>query len=372
MKGSVALRGGTYALTKRAFDTAAAGILLVALLPVLAVTALLVRLRLGRPVIFSQRRPGADGEIFTLYKFRSMTVVDQSAGLTSDLERMTPFGELLRSTSIDELPSLWNILKGEMSFVGPRPLRVAYLPRYSPEQSRRHQVRPGLTGLAQVSGRNLIDWDDRLALDVEYVERRSWKLDVAILARTVATVLRQTGISQSDEATMTEFYGPMTFPDLELVPLRESGFLESQPSELVQVYGQPDFGGGELSSDVFYQLLANRLGDPMCHDWVARDPQSSRIHAVCGLTVCGGNVAALYVAALSSIPARSEIFWFEVVSMMVSRALARGIGKIQITCNAHDRICADLLNFGFVGGGPTDLSGYRVLSFITNPGLEDD
>lgn len=192
---------------KRLLDLAVAGPALVLSLPIQAVVAGAVRWRLGSPVLFAQQRPGLHGEIFTMRKFRSMLDVDEARGLVTDEQRLTPFGRFLRSTSLDELPTLWNIVRGEMSLVGPRPLLVSYLEHYSPEQARRHDVRPGLTGLAQVSGRNALTWEDRFALDVEYVDTHSLALDLRIIWRTIATVLRREGITQEGQATMTEFRG---------------------------------------------------------------------------------------------------------------------------------------------------------------------
>ena len=162
-------------------------------------------------MLFRQPRPGKDGEVFELVKFRTMRHPDDTH--VTDQERLTRVGRVLRATSLDELPTLWNVLKGDMSLVGPRPLLVEYLPRYSPQQARRHEVRPGVTGLAQVNGRNCLDWDQRLALDVEYVDTRSLALDVQILLRTVTQVLRRAGISQPGEATMSKFTGSQQAAD---------------------------------------------------------------------------------------------------------------------------------------------------------------
>jgi lipopolysaccharide/colanic/teichoic acid biosynthesis glycosyltransferase len=192
---------------KRVVDVAVAGPLLVVTAPVQAAVAVAVAGRLGRPVLFRQRRPGRGGVPFTILKFRTMLPLDVAAGHVDDASRLTPLGRFLRSTSLDELPTLVNVLRGDMSLVGPRPLLMAYLPRYSATQARRHEVRPGLTGLAQVSGRNAVGWDERLALDVEYVDTRSLRLDLAILGRTVAAVVRREGISADGEATMPEFLG---------------------------------------------------------------------------------------------------------------------------------------------------------------------
>jgi len=194
-----------YDATKRALDASVAAVGLVATAPLQAVVALAVLAKHGRPVLFRQPRPGKDGRVFELVKFRTMLLPD--ARRVSDADRLTPLGRFLRSTSLDELPTLWNVLKGEMSLVGPRPLLVQYLDRYSPEQARRHEVRPGITGLAQVRGRNSLDWDDKFALDVEYVDNRSLGLDLRILWETVAVVLLRRGISADGHVTMSEFRG---------------------------------------------------------------------------------------------------------------------------------------------------------------------
>lgn len=194
-----------YDALKRALDAAASAMLLVALSPVILITALVVRLNLGSPVLFTQPRPGRGGRVFRLYKFRSMRSVDESRGWVTDEQRLTRFGRILRSTSLDELPSLWNVFQGDMSIVGPRPLLVEYLPRYSPEQARRHEVRPGITGLAQVNGRNTVEWEQRFALDVQYVDARSLALDAKILLDTVRSVVVREGISAEGHATMHKF-----------------------------------------------------------------------------------------------------------------------------------------------------------------------
>lgn len=193
---------------KRAFDVLVSATALLVLSPVMAVVALLVAARLGRPVFFRQSRPGKGGRIFRIYKFRTMTDARDPAGrLLPDEARLTPFGRWLRSASLDELPQLLNVLLGDMSLVGPRPLRVQYLERYSPEQARRHEVRPGVTGWAQVNGRNELSWEEKFRLDVWYVDNRSLALDLKILWLTLLNVLRGDGISAPGEATMPEFLG---------------------------------------------------------------------------------------------------------------------------------------------------------------------
>lgn len=176
--------------------------------PVFLVLAFLVRVFLGSPVFFRQVRPGMNGKAFLMYKFRTMTDErDEQGNLLPDGVRLTAFGHFLRSTSLDEIPELWNVLKGDMSLVGPRPLLMEYLPLYSPEQARRHEVRPGVTGWAQVNGRNAISWEEKFALDVWYVDNRSIWLDIKILLLTVKKVLVREGISAAGEATMGKFSG---------------------------------------------------------------------------------------------------------------------------------------------------------------------
>jgi len=192
---------------KRALDLVLGVPALVLSLPVQAVVALAVRWRLGTPVLFRQQRPGLHGEPFTMMKFRTMVDPDPGRGLVTDEERLTTFGAFLRSTSLDELPALVHVVRGQMSLVGPRPLLMRYLDRYSPEQARRHEVRPGLTGLAQVSGRNATTWERRLALDVEYVDTHSLRLDLRIIRETVLAVVTRRGVSGEGTATMTEFTG---------------------------------------------------------------------------------------------------------------------------------------------------------------------
>ena len=202
-------RSRPYDALKRALDVLGAIVGLVALSPVLLVGAVAVALDLGRPILFSQTRIGRDGKPFTIHKFRTMRATGEVsvAAVATDAERLSAVGSILRSTSIDELPEMVNILAGDMSWVGPRPLLPEYLPLYSPEQARRHEVRPGLTGLAQVSGRNALSWEDRFRADVEYVDRRSLGLDLAILARTVGAVFSRRGVSDGTTATMEPFRG---------------------------------------------------------------------------------------------------------------------------------------------------------------------
>lgn len=195
-------------MLKRAIDVTGALMGLICLSPIIAAAALTVWISMGRPVFFNQERPGLKGRPFKIVKFRTMANTrDASGKLLPDGERLTRTGRLLRSTSLDELPELWNVLIGDMSLVGPRPLLTAYLARYSPEQARRHDVRPGVTGWAQINGRNAISWDEKFDLDLWYINHRSTWLDFRILAATVFQVIRRSGINSAESATMPEFIG---------------------------------------------------------------------------------------------------------------------------------------------------------------------
>ena len=196
---------------KRAFDLAASAILLILLAPVMAAVAICVRICLGSPILFRQVRPGLAGRPFTLYKFRTMRhAIDGEAGVSSDRLRLTRFGSWLRATSLDELPELWNVVRGDMSLVGPRPLLMQYLELYSQEQMRRHDVRPGITGWAQVNGRNALSWDEKLRLDTWYVDHHNIFLDFKIILRTAAALVRSEGIAHENSVTMPEFTGSRT------------------------------------------------------------------------------------------------------------------------------------------------------------------
>lgn len=197
-----------YMCVKRFFDIVSSLLAIIILAVPMVILAVLIRVKLGGPVLFKQERPGKDGRIFTLIKFRTMTnACDENGELLPDEVRLTKFGVFLRSTSLDELPELFNILKGDMSVIGPRPLLVQYLPRYNEHQSRRHLVRPGLTGWAQVNGRNAISWEQKFDYDVEYVENVNLFLDIKIIFMTVVNVIKKDGISSETSATMEEFMG---------------------------------------------------------------------------------------------------------------------------------------------------------------------
>lgn len=195
-------------MLKRLLDVLVSFFSLIFLSPVICFVSIKIAVYLGKPVLFRQNRPGLNGEVFEMLKFRTMRdAVDFDGNALPDSDRMTPFGGFLRSTSLDELPGLWNVLKGDMSLVGPRPLLVEYLPLYSEEQARRHELKPGITGWAQINGRNAISWEDKFKLDVWYIDNRSFWLDIKIMLLTVKKVFVRDGISADGEATMTKFTG---------------------------------------------------------------------------------------------------------------------------------------------------------------------
>ncbi len=198
-----------YKYIKRGMDFTVAFVALIILSPLMLIVALLIKLNRDGPVLFKQERPGLNGKIFKVYKFRTMSVKthDEKGRELSDFERMSKIGNLLRKTSVDELPQFINILKGDMSFIGPRPLLTEYLDLYTPEQMRRHEVRPGISGWAQVNGRNTITWEEKFMLDVEYVDNMSFGMDVKIFVRTILNVLKQDGINSDAENTMEKFQG---------------------------------------------------------------------------------------------------------------------------------------------------------------------
>jgi lipopolysaccharide/colanic/teichoic acid biosynthesis glycosyltransferase len=205
--GHHAMRGGIRDPLKRAFDITIASLLLIITSPIQLAAAIAIRIRLGSPVLFRQTRPGLHAQPFEIVKFRTMLGSDPAPGVADDPARITPLGRWLRASSIDELPTLWNIISGHMSLVGPRPLMTQYLGLYSAEQARRHEVRPGITGLAQVSGRNALSWQDRFRLDIYYVDHHSFAGDLKIIGRTVLSVAMRDGIAPEGEATMPEFFG---------------------------------------------------------------------------------------------------------------------------------------------------------------------
>jgi lipopolysaccharide/colanic/teichoic acid biosynthesis glycosyltransferase len=209
MTGRTASARRRTAIAKRLFDIVVSASLLVLLSPLILALAVLVRVRLGSPIIYRQQRPGLGGRPFTIWKFRTMIneLTDANGDPISSEDRTPPWAYRIRSMSLDELPELWNVLRGDMSLVGPRPLLMEYLPRYSPEQARRHEVRPGITGLAQVSGRNALDWDQKFALDVRYVDEHDLRMDLDILRRTIDTVISKEGVRHAEGDDMPFFLG---------------------------------------------------------------------------------------------------------------------------------------------------------------------
>jgi len=208
-KGEVRVKKGIYRrFLKRPMDFILSLMAIIVLSPVLIIVAILVRFKLGSPVLFKQKRPGLNEKIFTMYKFRTMTdEKDENGELLPDSVRLTKFGRMLRSTSLDELPELFNILKGDMSIVGPRPLLIEYLPLYNEKQKHRHDVRPGLSGLAQVNGRNAISWEDKFDYDVEYVDKISFSMDLKLIVQTFLKVFKREGVNKSENVTMEKFKG---------------------------------------------------------------------------------------------------------------------------------------------------------------------
>lgn len=283
-----------YDLLKRGLDIGLGGLLLVLSLPLQACVSLAVAIFLGRPILFRQTRPGKDERPFTLLKFRTMKNIDIAAGRVTNEQRSTRFGQFLRSTSLDELPSLWNVLRGDMSLVGPRPLRMAYLRRYSKEQSRRHEVRPGITGYAQVNGRNSLSWDDRIDLDVSYIEQRNIILDLSVLVKTISAVFKRTGVSAEGVANMTEFFGPFRTKNVYLVPLAEEHLAtrtrwlnDFRIRDGISITFTPTIEG-------MREWFATILDDGSRTDWVGISPNTHQPVSMCGVKVTGRS-AVLYI-----------------------------------------------------------------------------
>lgn len=283
-----------YDRLKRGLDFVGSGIGIIALSPLIGIVAGAVRVKLGSPVIFKQRRPGRDGKIFTLYKFRSMLDTDAAQGLLTNEQRMTPFGSKIRSLSLDELPSLVNVVKGDMSLVGPRPLREDYLAYYSSRQARRHEVAPGVTGLAQVSGRNALSWEERFELDVEYVDARCLKLDLQILWNTLFQVFRRSGIEGDGMAAMSAFVGSAPVDQLTEEPLSEKWLFTR-----VQWLDDPKIRQGITISfkpnmSDTSKWFASVREDPSRRDWVYLNKAGEPV-AMAGLDGVGTPDLNLYI-----------------------------------------------------------------------------
>lgn len=283
-----------YDRLKRGLDVVGSGVGLVALAPLIGVVGVAVRVKLGSPVLFNQGRPGRDGKTFNLYKFRSMLDVDESNGLVTNEQRLTSFGRKLRSSSLDELPSLFNVLRGDMSLVGPRPLRLDYLSRYDARQARRHEVRPGITGLAQVKGRNALSWEERFEIDVQYVDTRSLPLDFKILLQTVLQVFKRTDIVGDGMAAMSAFVGSQPNDGLTEEKLTEK-WLQTR----VDWLNDPIIQEGitisfEPNIDDTFRWFESIEGREDRRDWVYVDQDGESV-AMAGLMGVGTPDLSLYI-----------------------------------------------------------------------------
>lgn len=331
---------------KRAIDVTAAGLSAVVLAPIAMTVAVAVRMKLGRPVIFKQTRPGLHGEPFEILKFRTMHHPDPEKGLVSNEDRLPPFGRLLRSTSLDELPSLLNIIKGDMSIVGPRPLRWEYLSRYSDEQALRHTVRPGLTGLAQVAGRNRLSWDDRLQLDIQYIRGRSLRLDLWILIQTLIKVVQRDGVAADGQATMSEFFGPHTIDGLSLRDLTEADL----PTR-VDWMRNPAIRSGitiEFWPDIaeMRHWFSRTTLDPTRVDLVAFDTSTNEIKAMLGLVDISNNAASLYIFV--DPMGHSKGVGRKSMQLLFTEARSRGIQYLKLETKVGNRPAQKLyLSLGF-------------------------
>lgn len=321
---------------KRAVDVIAASAALVVLSPVMGTLWLLVRNRLGTPVIFAQQRPGKDGELFTMYKFRTMLPEDASRGWVTDDQRMTDFGRRLRSTSLDELPTLVNVLKGDMSLVGPRPLVVEYLSLYSPHQARRHEVRPGVTGLAQVKGRNSLSWEERFDLDVHYVDHHNLWLDVKILAQTVRKVLSKSDVQGTGITTMTMFVGSAPQDGLTEHNLTE------QHASLFQDWLQ----------DPRVLKIGNldAVADEHTRYWYYTN-ERQEVVGIGGLFGLG----SLNVDAVALIGADYEETTRALLNRLIRHARSYDVDRMVVRIVAHhDAVCSNMQTLGFVAANDHD------------------
>ncbi|MEO9247700.1 GNAT family N-acetyltransferase [Citricoccus nitrophenolicus] len=354
----------TRSSAKRALDIVTSGAAIVVTAPVIIATGLAVRKHLGSPVIFRQERPGQGGKVFEILKFRTMLEPDLSRNLVTNEQRMTPFGNFLRSTSLDELPSLINVLRGDMSLVGPRPLRAAYLERYSDEQSERHSLRPGLTGLAQTSGRNSLSWDDRLQLDVDYVRHWSLTKDLVIMIRTVTKVLKREGIRSEGQATMSEFFGPQSTADLSVrplergdLPLRVEWLRSPSIREGVSITFWPDLDSTE-------QWFDRVLKDPGRLDFVAYDRSSGSVQGMMGLVGIHDGVADLYIYV--NPQSHGQGFGRQMMQLLMTKAREGGVTRLQLETKKSNTASLKLYRrLGFQAGiepiGDAKIYMYRNL-----------
>lgn len=362
--GDDSMRAARYASLKRAADFTLAALALPISLPLMGITAITVRLTLGSPVLFRQRRPGLHGEPFNILKFRTMQAVDVQRNLVTNEQRITKAGSFIRSTSLDELPSLINVLRGEMSLVGPRPLRMSYLPRYSNLQATRHSVRPGLTGLAQVSGRNSLSWDQRLDLDVQYVQNQSLALDAKILARTVLKVMRRDGVAAEGQASMSEYFGPETTEDLTLRPFAEIDIptrVEWLSDERVRNGISISFWPTEEEMRTWY---TSAQSNDCRTDYTAIDTVTQEPQAMCGFTDIREGSASLYIYVNPNSQAQG--LGTQAMQLLLTRARQRGLSKLMLeTKRTNVRAQRFYTRLGFIGdkvqGSPEKYSMHIVL-----------
>ncbi|MFJ4044400.1 GNAT family N-acetyltransferase [Microbacterium sp. NPDC089987] len=359
-----------YDVLKRALDFVGAALSLIVLSPALIITYSIVFVALGRPCIFAQQRPGRNGRPFRLLKFRTMRPFDAAKGWVSNADRMTRVGGLLRATSLDELPSIWNILRGDMSFVGPRPLRMSYLSRYSSDQARRHSVRPGLTGLAQVRGRNALAWDDRLQLDQEYVAKRSFALDAWILLATIRTVLVRSGISDGEDATMSEFFGPERTNRVRLVDLeadhlatRVAWLTDDRVRRGISISFQP-----ELSR--MREWFSGVAEDAYRSDWVGLDITTNQPVSMCGLLHSASGAASLYIYVDPDSHGRG--YGRETMTLLISRARRAGVTLLELETPASNLAAQRMyLSLGFTVAARTEGDRKLIMTMPISSGHDD-
>lgn len=329
-------------------------------LPALAITALAVRLTLGSPVLFRQERPGLNGVPFEMLKFRTMHNIDESRGRVTNEERITKIGSALRRSSVDELPSLYNVLKGHMSLVGPRPLRTSYIPRYTEEQFSRHSVRPGLTGWAQVSGRNSLTWDDRLDIDVAYVDSMGPILDLQILFKTVSKVLLREGVAAEGQATMSEFFGPDRTTDLSIrrlelkdLPSRVKWLRDPEVREGITIAYWPD-------QEAMEAWFASAIKDDSRIDYTAVDRSSGLPKAMCGLTKISDESAELYIYV--DPDSLGLGLGKQTMQMLVAKARQLEIGELKLETKIGNRRAKRMYeSLGFTTSETNSISGKRKM-----------
>lgn len=332
-------RKKSYDFLKRGIDIVGSGIGLVVLSPVIGAVSLAVRTKLGSPVIFQQRRPGKDGEIFTLYKFRTMLDMNEAKGIVTNEQRMTSFGRRLRSLSLDELPTLMNVLRGNMSLVGPRPLRTEYLSQYSPQQARRHEVRPGITGLAQIKGRNSLPWEERFKMDVDYVESRSLRVDSQILMNTLFQVFRRSGIEGDGMAAMSAFVADKPVDSLTEEPLSEE-WLETR----VQWLNDPGIREGitisfEANITDTYKWFESVNENLSRRDWVYLNELGEPV-AMAGLSGVGTPDLTLYIYVGPS--QQGNGYGGMVINRLIYRARTYGGYRLRIEVKQSNEIAMKL------------------------------